>query len=210
MSRMGGPSTRTRRSTDEVRRLILDAARELFGLHGYQGTSTREIAARAGVVEPMLFRHFGTKAALFERTVLEPVLVFIGDFVKEWSVLPDGEVDPEALHRRYLAGLLRLCREHRPMLAALAAEGPGGEHAGALGRAHALIAEHLGHLTREVRNRARPGAMLAEPHLAVRFTVALIFGAALFADQLFDADEESLVDELAGFVRRGVGYRELT
>ena len=44
-----------------TRQLILNAARELFTLHGYHGTSTRKIAALVGVTEGAIFRHFSSK-----------------------------------------------------------------------------------------------------------------------------------------------------
>ena len=44
---------------------IVAAAVQLFARHGFQGTTTREIARLAGVNEATLFRHFGRKADLF-------------------------------------------------------------------------------------------------------------------------------------------------
>lgn len=49
---------------DETRTRILAAAREIFAQKGTRGTTTREVADRAGVNEATLFRHFGTKHAL--------------------------------------------------------------------------------------------------------------------------------------------------
>ncbi|TYP79302.1 TetR/AcrR family transcriptional regulator [Paenibacillus methanolicus] len=50
---------------------ILKAAIDLIAEQGYDGTTTKEIAAAAGVSEVTLFRHFGSKQALllaaFER-----------------------------------------------------------------------------------------------------------------------------------------------
>ena len=45
---------------------ILLAAIDLMAEKGYDGTTTKEIAAAAGVNEITLFRHFGTKANLIE------------------------------------------------------------------------------------------------------------------------------------------------
>ena len=45
---------------------ILRSAFPLFATHGYAGTTTRELAAAAGVTEPILYRHFPSKEALFE------------------------------------------------------------------------------------------------------------------------------------------------
>lgn len=58
-----------RRTTREVRTAILAAARDLFNTQGYEGTSTRQIAERAGTTSTTLFRHFGSKAALHERAI---------------------------------------------------------------------------------------------------------------------------------------------
>lgn len=44
---------------------LLDAAVEAFAAGGYRGASTAGIAARLGVSEPTLFRHFPSKRALF-------------------------------------------------------------------------------------------------------------------------------------------------
>jgi AcrR family transcriptional regulator len=54
------------RKTKEVRREeILDAAMEVFAEQGYHGASTEEIARRAGISQPYVFRLFGTKKDLF-------------------------------------------------------------------------------------------------------------------------------------------------
>ena len=54
------------RKTKEVRREeILDAALGVFAEHGLHGASTEEIAKRAGISQPYVFRLFGTKKQLF-------------------------------------------------------------------------------------------------------------------------------------------------
>jgi AcrR family transcriptional regulator len=49
----------------ERREAVLEAALPLFARHGWLGTGTRELAAAAGVTEPVLYRHFADKEALF-------------------------------------------------------------------------------------------------------------------------------------------------
>ena len=44
---------------------LLAAARELFTAHGFDRTTVRAIADRAGVNQALLFRHYGSKDALF-------------------------------------------------------------------------------------------------------------------------------------------------
>jgi AcrR family transcriptional regulator len=53
-----------RNGVEETRGRILAAARELYASKGSRGTTTREVADRAGVNEATLFRHFRTKTQL--------------------------------------------------------------------------------------------------------------------------------------------------
>jgi AcrR family transcriptional regulator len=59
------PVTTQRKTAEERREEVLDAAREAFAKHGLHGASTDEIARRAGISQPYLFRLFGTKKELF-------------------------------------------------------------------------------------------------------------------------------------------------
>lgn len=55
------------RGSEDVRGRLQQAALELFGEHGYDRTTSAEIAARAGVTERTFFRHFADKReALFD------------------------------------------------------------------------------------------------------------------------------------------------
>ena len=55
------------RKSKEVRREeILDAAFGVFAEQGLHGASTEEIAARAGISQPYVFRLFGTKKELYK------------------------------------------------------------------------------------------------------------------------------------------------
>jgi AcrR family transcriptional regulator len=49
----------------ERRLQILRVAMRLFSQRGFRGTTTKEIAAAAGVSEAMVFRHFATKEELY-------------------------------------------------------------------------------------------------------------------------------------------------
>lgn len=59
----------TARGAEETRRALLAAAGELFTSAGYDRTSVRAIAERAGVNQALLFRYFGNKEALFAQVV---------------------------------------------------------------------------------------------------------------------------------------------
>ncbi len=57
-----------RLSAAERRDDVLDAALIEFAERGLEGTSTEDIARRAGLSQPYLFRLFGTKKELFKAT----------------------------------------------------------------------------------------------------------------------------------------------
>lgn len=55
--------------SDSTRVALLRAGLELLAEKGYKGAITREIAARAGVSEVTLFRHFGSKETLLQEAI---------------------------------------------------------------------------------------------------------------------------------------------
>src|SRR5499426_805724 len=59
------------RYRDELRRTILDAARDAFIRHGYEGVSMRKLAERVGCSHANLYLHFADKEALFNCLVEE-------------------------------------------------------------------------------------------------------------------------------------------
>jgi len=62
-------TTRRRQSADERREAVLEAARLEFAGRGLHAASTDEIARRAGISQPYLFRLFGTKKQLYLASV---------------------------------------------------------------------------------------------------------------------------------------------
>ena len=63
------PDETTRSS--RKRRAILDAATEVFLAGGYLGASVDEIASRSGVSKQTIYKHFGSKEALFVEIVTQ-------------------------------------------------------------------------------------------------------------------------------------------
>jgi len=55
----------SRLDSDGRRKAIVTAAVPLFARKGFAGTTTRELAAAAGVSEALLFRHFPSKQSLY-------------------------------------------------------------------------------------------------------------------------------------------------
>jgi AcrR family transcriptional regulator len=60
------------RMTGDLRRqLILGAAKRCFSRHGFNGTTTKSVAAAAAISEALLFKHFPSKAALYAEILSE-------------------------------------------------------------------------------------------------------------------------------------------
>jgi TetR/AcrR family transcriptional regulator len=59
----------TRPSADATRERVLAAALDLFSELSFEGATTREIAARAGVTQPLLNYHFSSKDELWQAAV---------------------------------------------------------------------------------------------------------------------------------------------
>src|SRR5262245_26745282 len=115
-SKSGAPAKRRR---GEGRGEILRTARELFVERGYGNASTKEIAARAGYVENMIFRHFGTKANLFAEAVIEPFRSFFDGFFAELSQRPLDEITGDEIFREDIGRLYDVICENRSVLLAV-------------------------------------------------------------------------------------------
>src|SRR5947199_9979480 len=68
-SETGRPPERMRKA--DRKRQLLAHAKQLFVTLGYQHTTTEKIARAAGVSEPVLYRHFPSKKALFLEVLQE-------------------------------------------------------------------------------------------------------------------------------------------
>ena len=78
-----------RPGTNDTRDEILAAARELFAEHGFERTTIRAVAGRAGVDPALVHHYFGTKDDLFDAAVEMPV--------DPHQVLADMPSDPTRL-----------------------------------------------------------------------------------------------------------------
>ena len=76
---------------DATRAALVQAARDLFGEHGFAETSTDEVVARAGVTKGALYHHFRGKEDLF-RAVFEQVQHEVSDQAVAEFLGPDSWV----------------------------------------------------------------------------------------------------------------------
>ncbi len=88
---------RRRVSREERRRRLLASAEELFGRQGYRKTEVEEVARRAGVTKPMLYRHFpGGKAEVFMAVLDEHINSLLRGL---WEAMASSTNPRERLHR---------------------------------------------------------------------------------------------------------------
>lgn len=199
-------STQAKYGTGRER--LLAAAAEVFAEKGFRGATTRDIAVRADITEPMLFRYFGSKTALFEEAAVEPVVRFIDDYVAEWTARDHGQRDAEAEVRELLTRLCDVLSGDRKMLVAILAAGqfdPDLEASftkvvEAFGRVVALLDGMLG------EELAVRGLHSADRASLARVLLALPLALALHGEwlQASDADADAFVGEAARVIVHGL------
>jgi len=79
---------RREREKAETRRLILEAARELFTSEGYAQTSMRKIADKIGYTATAIYHHFADKDALLNELCLNDFRA-LGEALRQMDQLPD-------------------------------------------------------------------------------------------------------------------------
>src|SRR5512139_3989922 len=58
-----------RLTSDERRQAIIEEVKSVFSKQGFDRTTTKELAAAAGVSEALLFKHFPNKEALYDSVI---------------------------------------------------------------------------------------------------------------------------------------------
>jgi len=108
-------SLRAVKPQHETRTRILDAAEELFMLHGFEGTSMRLLTSRAGVNLAAVNYHFGSKDALIEalfRRRLDPMnAARIAELERIETEAKGRTLVPEEIIRAFVGQSLRLIED---------------------------------------------------------------------------------------------------
>lgn len=200
-----------RRPPGEARRLLLDAARELFARKDYRSTTTREIAESAGVTEYLLFRHFGSKAGLFREALVLPFTDIVDEFAETWRAIDHENTVEDELARHFVERVYDVVVEHRGLLLTLvAAEAFSEEEIAEAGIAD--IRRALGVLGQiSVEGMQLRGMHSSQPALPAHSTMAMIVGMVALRSSFFGTKPPSrdvIVDELVqatlhGFLHRG-------
>jgi AcrR family transcriptional regulator len=199
---------RARRQPGVGRELILAAARDVFSELGYARATTRDIAARAGVAEALLFRNFGSKAALFNEVVFEPMRAFMLEWEKLDAKVGD-DYDVETMAKRFVGGFYDLLRANRGlMITYFATQVFEPEVLAEPGDVPTFV-EVIGLMDRSTEMRTRTDKSsgrrikaTTKSRMHERINIGSVIAAALFDDLLFAAiptrpTRNQVVNELA-------------
>ncbi|MCX6463822.1 MAG: TetR family transcriptional regulator [Pseudonocardiales bacterium] len=149
------------RNAAATRGALLTAARELFAAGGFERTTVRAVAERAGVNQALLFRYFGNKEALF------------AEAVTELALRPLREGPPETLLPRILAALLDGDGAPTSMFfAVLRSDGAAAEEV------HARVGAAYRDAFAALAARRDPDADPADAHLRADLVMAWLLGLA--------------------------------
>ena len=106
----------TKLPTSEIqtRTKILQAAQKLFAKSGYDGTTIRDLAKKAGVAEGTLFRHFTNKKAILIELATEGWVEILTDLLTELSEMSSYKAVAQVMRRRMLnmrpnTDLMKVC-----------------------------------------------------------------------------------------------------
>ncbi|MEX3738643.1 TetR/AcrR family transcriptional regulator [Mycolicibacterium porcinum] len=209
---------RTRRSPEEVDRVVCDAARHLFAMKGYTGSTTREIAALAGVHEPLLYRRYGSKAGLFRVAVLVPFGEVVSSYLKTWEAQIDEPAPLRDLVTGFIDPLYRLLREHRELGMALVQgyrQLPNPADPFETGAAWpAEIAEILQQLVPQLELEGARRGLHVDPSTTNILVLGMVAGTALFdpilSTNAVNATPAQLSQAMVELVLHGVSPSEAT
>lgn len=180
------------------------AASEEFGSNGYSRARTADIARKAGVSENLLFRHFGSKANLFNAAVFLPIDRHFAEFSERNSGTPDSE-DREQMSRKYIAEVQDFIRDHADAIRLLImSQSFEADEVKGIDKVFGLH-RYFEKTSTIVRERIDGEARL-DLRLVACISFATVMACELFADWLFPegwGSEEDIHRTVAEFVLSG-------
>ena len=193
------PPPRPRRSSAEVRKLILGAAAELFAEKGFAATTTREIAERAEVRETTMFRIYDSKEHLYDEGVLRPFTDFLDSFTERWTAAEAPVGHPAEVLEQFVTELHDLVSQNRALIAALDWNQTTAAH----------TQSSLDHLEAVGRAIAERYELDFDVPVAIRIATASVVATTLLEDTLFPEEQrgERLRAELIRMLVGSTLYR---
>jgi AcrR family transcriptional regulator len=181
---------------------ILEVAEELVAERGAAGMAMTTLARRAAVARATLYNYFPDLEQVLEALVEAQVERFVDDLDRRIADVPD----PGGRLRIALATLVTWTGEKAPAgrtrTASAARRRPPGP--ALVSRIHRPLAKLAERLTPLVADAGDAGLLASgiEPALAVRFVLALVFGAR---EELGASGSSEIAGGLQAFLLRGLG-----
>jgi AcrR family transcriptional regulator len=198
----------------DKQRKILEAAIETFSEKGYSGSSTSEIAKKAGVAEGTIFRHYKTKKELLLAIVTPTVARFVAPFfIKTFAkeVFENEYERYEDFLRVVAKNRLEFVRKQFPVLKIFIQE--IAFHDELREPFQQLFAEHVYEKFKKIiEHFQEKGEIIAlPPQTIMRMTASSIIGYTLprfllFPDMEWDDDKE--IDQIVEFIMYGLSGRK--
>jgi AcrR family transcriptional regulator len=164
---------RSHAGVEETRARILSAAREVFERNGTRGTTTREVAERAGVNEATLFRHFGSKAALLH--AMREECSAVPQFLELINQLDGSDMRGDLLRLAH-AGVEKMANQRALMCISLAEDAVDGtgldDSTSPEWRGPSVILQLLADYFAQ---RAAEGRVVGEPAIMARVLMGMLF-----------------------------------
>ena len=159
------------------RQMILDAARDVFLESGLNGARLRDIADRVGITEAYLYRHFASKADLYEAAVHEPVRQATEAFSQRLEALVGAEpMTGLELVRRINEIMLEFMVEAVPYLGVALFSDVASGGSFYRSKIYPRVHEPVRFLLRSIKGWPAPGI---DPDLVVNSMWGLNYGIAL-------------------------------
>jgi len=152
----------------------------------------------------MIFRHFGSKAKLFEEAVLAPFNTFVSEYVAGWAARPRAMNSAYVETYEFYRGVYDVLSANRrlihEMIGARAIGGPLSTDAASAPQLGALLEQIEAIIEREIDDR---GFRPFDPAVVTRIIFGLVFSIAIFGDWMFEGatrpqpSVEAFIDEMA-------------
>jgi TetR/AcrR family transcriptional regulator, repressor for neighboring sulfatase len=167
---------RVRRTPEEARRLILEAAQERIAKTGPEGLRLQDIAADLGISHPSILHHFGSRAGLV-RALTRQAVAELKEKLLAATKGAETALEPQ-LHQVFDAFRNGLAQR----MAWLATVDPGGSEAGS-----AMVLREIADTMHARRLAAAPpGARIerSDTEHVIHLVAVAAFGDAIFGAQL--------------------------
>jgi len=190
-------SFHNRMSAADRQRQLLEVALNSFSRRGFKGTTTKEIAASAGVAEAVIFQHFPSKEALYS-AVLELHLDASDEpkWIEEINHCMERN-DDEGLFRSFIGRILYSYRRD-PLIQRVILFAALEGHEQGLARLQKQFDPIFERLMEYVTRRQREGALIGcDPH-AILIGLGGIAHQYGLITQIFRAPKPDASDEAIG------------